>query len=51
MLYLDWARFELTTVVVMGTECIGSYKSNYHKITATTVPTKEEIHNLARVRD
>ena len=22
--------FELTTLVVMGTNCIGSYKSNYH---------------------
>jgi hypothetical protein len=33
MLYrVDLARmgFELTTLVVMGTNCIGSYKSNYH---------------------
>ena len=37
MLYTSpWYRFELTTSVVIGTDCIGSYKSNYHMITATT---------------
>ena len=30
-------RFELTTSVVIGTDCIGSCKSNYHAITPTTV--------------
>ena len=35
--YLDRNGFELTTFVVMRTECIGSYKSNYHTITTTTV--------------
>ena len=29
------SRFELTTSVVIGTDCIGSCKSNYHTITAT----------------
>jgi len=29
-------RFELTTSVVIGTDCIGSCKSNYHPIMATT---------------
>jgi hypothetical protein len=33
-----WAKFEHTTLVVIGTDCIGSYKSNYHKITTTTGP-------------
>jgi hypothetical protein len=33
-----WPRFELTTSVVIGTHCIGSCKSNYHTITATTAP-------------
>jgi hypothetical protein len=34
-----WSRFELgTTSVVIGTDCIGSCKSNYHTITATTTP-------------
>ena len=28
--------FELTTLVVIGTYCIGSHKSNYHTITITT---------------
>ena len=30
------ARFELTTLVVIGTDCIGNCKYNYH--TTTTVP-------------
>jgi len=33
--YLAQAGFELTTLVVIGTDCIGSYKSNYHTITTT----------------
>jgi hypothetical protein len=33
-----WSRFELPTSVVIGTDCIGSIKSNYHTITATTAP-------------
>ena len=28
--------FELTTLVVIGTDCIGRYKSNYHMIMTTT---------------
>jgi len=39
--HLTWARFELTTLVVIGTDCIGSYKSNYHTITTTTVSEYE----------
>ena len=31
------SRFELTSVVI-GIDCIGSCKSNYHTITATTAP-------------
>ena len=39
MLYTSpWWRFELTTSVVIGTDCIGSCKSNYYTITATTAP-------------
>ena len=30
--------FELTTLVVIGTDCIGSFKSNFHTIMTTTVP-------------
>ena len=29
---------KLTMLVVIGTDCIGSCKSNYHTITATTAP-------------
>ena len=37
MLYISpWSRFELTTSVVIGIDCICSCKSNYHTITATT---------------
>ena len=37
------AGFELTTLVVIWTDCIGSYKSNYHTITTTTTPVKIKI--------
>jgi hypothetical protein len=32
----DKSGFELTTLVVIGIDCIFSCKSNYHMITATT---------------
>jgi len=35
-----WNGIELTTLVVIGTDCIGSYKSTYHTITTTTAPSK-----------
>ena len=39
MLYISlWSRFEFTTSVVIGTDYIGSCKSTYHTITATTAP-------------
>ena len=39
--HLTWAGFKHTTLVVIGTDCIGSYKSNYHTITTTTVLKNE----------
>ena len=36
--HLAWTRFKVTTVVVIGTDCIGSCKSNYHMITTMTAP-------------
>ena len=46
MLYTSlWSRFELTTSVVIGTDCIGSCKSNYHTITDTTTSVTTEIYN------
>ena len=38
LFHLPWSTFEITTSVVIGTDCIGSCKSNYHTITATTAP-------------
>ena len=39
MLYTSpWSRFELTTSVVIGVDCIGSCKSNNHTNTVTTAP-------------
>ena len=40
-------RFKLTTSVVITTDCIGrtSCKSNYHTITATTVPCLKQGNN------
>jgi hypothetical protein len=39
MLYTSpWSRFELTTSVVIGTDCIVGCRSNYHVIMATTTP-------------
>jgi len=39
MLYTSpWSRFKLTASVVIGTDCIGSCKSNYHTITVTRAP-------------
>jgi hypothetical protein len=32
---LSWAGFDLTTLVLIATDCIGSYKSNHHTITNT----------------
>jgi hypothetical protein len=40
--HLTWSRFELTTSVVIGTDCMGSLKSNYHAITATTTRQNKE---------
>jgi hypothetical protein len=34
--HLTWVGFELTTLVVICTDGIGSCKSNYHTITTTT---------------
>jgi hypothetical protein len=36
--HLAWAWFELTTVVVICTDCKGSLKYNYHAIMNTTTP-------------
>ena len=35
---IEYTSPELTMLVVMGTDCIGSYKSNYHTITTMMAP-------------
>jgi hypothetical protein len=43
MLYTSpWSRFEHTTSVVVGTDCIGCCKSNYHATTVTTNPVTDD---------
>ena len=44
--HLALTGFELTTLVVIGTDCIGSNKSNYQMITTTTAPYCRDIRNL-----
>ena len=40
--HLAWVGFELTTLVVIGTDCIGSYKSKYHTTTTAPVPVYKD---------
>jgi hypothetical protein len=41
---LAWMGCELTTLVVIGTDCMCSWKSNYH--TTTTVPFCNKLHQV-----
>jgi len=50
----QWAGVELTTLVVIGTDCTGSCKSNYHTTTTTTATenkysTKKNKFTVPRV--
>jgi hypothetical protein len=38
--YLAWTEFELLTLVVIGTDCVGSSKSNYKRKPLLFVPSK-----------
>ena len=44
------AGFELTTLVVIGNDCIGSCKSNSHTITTTTAPSCFNIKTLYKIQ-
>jgi len=37
--HLAWTEFQLTTLVVIGTDCTGNCKSNYHAITTPLLKT------------
>jgi hypothetical protein len=41
-----WTWFEFTTLVVIGTDCTGSCKSNYHTITTTTVSSMSRFSSI-----
>jgi hypothetical protein len=48
--HLAWAGFELATLVVKGTDYIGSCKSNYHPITTTTAtPNHKNNHTWCNI--
>ena len=34
-------KWDSISLVLIGTDCIGSYKPNYHTITTTTAPEKK----------
>ena len=36
--HIAWTGFELIALVVICTDCVGSYKSSYHMITTTMAP-------------
>ena len=42
---LSWTRFEPKTLVLIGTDCTGSCKSNYHTITTTTTAKEGYLCN------
>jgi hypothetical protein len=46
--HLAGAEFELTRLVVIGTDCIGSCKPSYHTITTTTVPWNNKLIIIKR---
>ena len=44
--YLAWAGFDLTKLVVIDTDYIGSCKSNYNTITTTNAPNLIKLRSL-----
>ena len=46
-----WAGVEPTTSVVIGTDCIGNCKFNYHTITATTAPNNNIVKDTYVTND
>jgi hypothetical protein len=51
MLYTSrWSRFELTTLVVIGTDCIGSCKSSYHTIMSRRRFKYQSLYNMTYIR-
>jgi hypothetical protein len=44
--HLACLGFELTSLMVVGTDCKGSWKSNYHTITTTTAPAQNNYNTI-----
>jgi hypothetical protein len=42
--HLSRMGFELATLVVIGTDCTGSCKSNHHTITTTTLNIRTQLY-------
>ena len=47
----SWVGFEITTLVVLGTDCLGSYKSKCHTFTTATTERKKESTERERERE
>jgi hypothetical protein len=47
--HLARVGFKLTTLVVIGTDCIRSYKSNYHMIMTMTAPSSQYNFKMLHV--
>jgi hypothetical protein len=45
--FSPWTGFELTTLVLIDSDCTGSCKFNYHTITATKAPKQNQNDNSA----
>jgi hypothetical protein len=41
--HINLSEFELTTLVVIGIDCIGSHKSNYHMITTMAASGSNDL--------
>jgi hypothetical protein len=48
--HLAWAGFEQTTLVVIGTDCIGNCKSNYHTITMALIFSDWRISRVSLIK-
>jgi hypothetical protein len=45
-----WTGIELTTLLVIGTDCKGSCKSNYNTLTTTTAPATVNIRGQSKLQ-
>ena len=48
--HLTWVGFKLTMLMVIDTDCMGSYKSNYHMITTTGSQVLGPTCNMVKLK-